>query len=180
MTNKQPSRRRRLMDAASGYLDLEMPDHALRELNQIEDQIEEPGDSRFDLLQLQGEAFRQKEQYDEALQVFQKSLQENPDALTVLLGMAWCYKRIDKLPRAIETMQQAYRAFPKEAIVLYNLSCYFALAGDKVQTLSWLGRALRLEKDLRHLIADESDFDQFRNDPDFQFVACVRDLTDAT
>lgn len=67
-------------------------------------------------------------------------------------------------------MEQAYQASPKQPIVLYNLSCYFSLAGDKAQALSWLGRALRIEPTLRELIPDESDFDPLRNDPDFQFV----------
>ena len=56
------------------------------------------------------------------------------------------------------------------AVVLYNLGCYYALAGDKELALSWLGRAIRREQRFRALVGNESDFDEFRQDPDFQFV----------
>ncbi|MCH7988575.1 MAG: tetratricopeptide repeat protein [Planctomycetes bacterium] len=162
-----PKRRReRLLEAARGYLTLEMPDHALRELRKIEASDED----LFDIYQLQGESLRQKKEHDEALSVFSLALEMRPDDLTVLMGLAWCFKRTDQLTNAISTMEQAYQSSPKEPIVLYNLSCYYALAGDKQQALSWLGKALKIEPTLRELIPDESDFDPLRNDPDFQFV----------
>lgn len=159
-------RRERLLEAARGYLTLEMPDHALRELRRIESSDED----LFHIWQLKGESLRQKQEHDEALVVFSRALEEQPDDLTSLMGMAWCFKRTDQLHNAISTMEQAYQSSPKEPIVLFNLSCYFCLAGDKPQALSWLGRALRMEPNLRELIPDESDFDPLRNDPDFQFV----------
>ena len=162
-----PKRRReRLLEAARGYLTLEMPDHALRELRRIDSSDKD----LFDIYQLRGESLRQKKEHEEALAVFSRALEERPDDLTVLMGMAWCFKRIGQLPNAISTMEQAYQASPKESIILYNLSCYYSLAGDKAQALSWLGRALRMEPALREIIPDESDFDSLRNDPDFQFV----------
>jgi hypothetical protein len=75
-------------------------------------------------------------------------------------------------------MEEANRLSPNEPIIMYNLSCYFALAGNKTQALSWLGRALRKEKSLRKLIPEESDFDRLRDDPDFQFVIGSRKVSD--
>lgn len=162
-----PKRRRdRFLEAARGYLTLEMSDHALRELRRIDD----PHEVQFEVSQLTGEALRQKKEHEAALAAFSQALEDKPDDLTVLMGMAWCYKRIDQLPKAIFMMEQAYQARPEEPIVLYNLSCYFSLTGEKEQALSWLGRSLRMEPSLRALIPDEPDFDVLRNDPDFQFV----------
>ena len=81
-----------------------------------------------------------------------------------------CYKRIGQLPKAISAMEQAYHVAPKEAVILYNLSCYWSLSGNKTQALSWLGRALRMDQALRKLIDDESDFDPLRHDPDFRLI----------
>jgi hypothetical protein len=67
-------------------------------------------------------------------------------------------------------MEQAYKISPKEAVILYNLSCYWSLAGNKTQSLSWLGRALRMDASYRQLIDDETDFDPLRHDPDFQMI----------
>ena len=64
-------------------------------------------------------------------------------------------------------MHDAYLAHRETPVVLYNLSCYYALAGQKTQALSWLARALRMDADLRRLIPDETDFDPIRNEPEF-------------
>ncbi len=160
-------RRERHLEAARGYLALDMPDHAVRELNAIDSAQE----CAFEVNQLRGEALRQKKEHEEALRAYSHALAENPKDLSVMLGMAWCYKRTDQLAKAISAMESAYRTASDEPIVLYNLACYFALAGDKNQALSWLGRSLRLDESLRKLIRDESDFDRLRQDPDFQLIA---------
>ena len=67
-------------------------------------------------------------------------------------------------------MRIAYEHHPKVPIVLYNLSCYYALAGDKDHALSWLGRALRMNRSMVKLVPEETDFDALRNDPDFQHL----------
>ncbi len=160
------ARRERRLEAARGYLALDMPKQALRELNAIES----PDKCRFAAHQLRGEALRQREEYDSALTSYRRAIAEEPSDLSVLLGMAWCLKRVDRLPEAINAMEQAYSSAPDEAIVLYNLACYHCLAGHKSEALSWLGRSLRMDSSLRSLIPEESDFDALRNDPDFRFV----------
>ena len=174
MAKNMRVRRERLLEAARGYLALDMSDHALSELQVIDD----PEECRFEFHRLRGEALRQKREYRSALDEYAKSLVEDPSDLAVLLGMAWCYKRMGQLSRAVAAMEQAYRFAPNEPIVLYNLSCYFALAGNKPQALSWLGRALRMERALRELITDESDSDELRDDPDFQFIVRAHDVSD--
>lgn len=168
-------RRERHLEAAEGYLALDMPDHALAELDSIED----PCSCSARVNRLRGEALRRHAKHHEALVAYNKALAVDPDDLVVLLGMAWCYKRIGQLPMAISAMEQAYRAKPDESIILYNMACYFALAGEKAQALAWLGRALRMDSSLRKLIPGESDFDGLRNDPDFQFIAHAGSLSDA-
>lgn len=156
----------RALRAAEGYLTLEMPSHALRELGTITDW---PG-SAFQFHKLRGEARRGLKDYGLAIVDLELALSQEPTDLDVLMALAWCYKRTGQLPRAIAAMQQAYRHHAEEPVVLYNLSCYYALGGDKAQALSWLGRALRMEPGLKKLIADESDFDALRHDPDFEHL----------
>lgn len=160
------ARREKRLDAARGYLTLGMPDHALRELRGID----ASGNGAPDLHQLRGEALRQKEDWDGALDEYRRALDGESAEVTMLMGMAWCYKRTGRIDMALSTMQRAYHADPKQPVVLYNIACYHALKGDKPQALSWLGRALRMEKALVRLVADEADFDALRNDPDFQFI----------
>jgi Flp pilus assembly protein TadD len=174
MVSKAQLDHARRLQAASGYLDLEMPDHALRALAGIA----HPETTPFEFHLLRGMALRCAGRFSEALVALTRAREERPDDLDVLMGMAWCFKRTDQLPRAISTMEEAYGAHPKVPVVLYNIARYYSLAGDKVQALSWLGRALRMNADLRKLIDDESDFDPLRQDPDFQYITKLELLSD--
>ena len=162
-------RQLRKLEAAEGYLLLGMAEQSLRELNGIRDCCA----MSFDWYSLKGEACRQLGRFDEALDAFQVACDRRPDDVRVLCGMAWCYKRTHQLSRAIVVAEEAYQADPSQAVLLYNLACYFALAEDKPQALSWLGRALRMDSSLCRLIPNESDFDGLRTDADFQFIVAA-------
>ena len=156
----------RQLKAAEGYLALNMPDHALRELNHISDL----GDERYNACMLRGEALLMKEDQQKALDQFQQAHLERPTDLGALMRMAWCFKRTDQLPRAIDAMKLAYQFHKDVAVVLYNLACYYSLAGEKDDALSWLGRAFRMDRELLKLIHNETDFDPLRDDADFQHL----------
>ena len=166
MNKKDRSRSDRLLTAAEGYMTLEMYTHALASL----DRIEGPNKEGFEANYLRGDALRNLGRHEEALEAFHRASEAKPDDVSLLMAMAWCCKRTNRLPRAITLMEQAYKIAPKEAVILYNLSCYWSLAGNKTQSLSWLGRALRMDASFRQLIDDESDFDPLRHDPDFQMI----------
>ena len=150
--------------AAEGYLELAMPQHAVAVLRDVRD----PAEASFDYYRLRGDANRALSQWEEALEDFQRCHAEQPKNIDVLMGLAWCYKRTGQLSKAIAAMHEAHRADGKEPIILYNLACYYALGKNKQQALSWLGRALRMHGGLVNLIADETDFDPLRQDPDFR------------
>ncbi len=164
MSQLSPVKLKHALEAAQGYLLLELPDAALRELRLYGENDGMP----LTVHQLRGEALKQRGDFEEALQSFDKVLPHVEHDASLLMSMAWCFKRIGRLDQAIQAMKDAYRGSPKEPIVLYNLSCYYSLAGEKEDALSWLGRALRMDASLKKLIACESDFDSIRNDPDFQ------------
>jgi Flp pilus assembly protein TadD len=160
----KPKHRRRV-EAAQGFLMLGMAEHAQRELAEV------PAHERSGPWHgLQAEACRLLEDNNAAVLAYERALADDPQNLELLNGLAWCLKRTERLPAAITAMLQAYGAHPKEASVLYNLACYYALAGDKSQALSWLGRALRMQPALTRLIPEDADFAGLRSDPDFQFI----------
>lgn len=158
--------RHRRLEAARGFLALGMPESALKELRRIVDRDL----CLFDHSLLKAEAYRDLEQYENAVPLFEAALEHAPHHLQTFLGLAWCYKRIDRLTKAIETLERAKRWHPDEPIVIYNLACYFSLLGDKPKAIECLGRSLRMEPELVTLIPDEPDFNDLRQDPDFQFV----------
>ena len=152
--------------AAEGYVALNMPDHALRELNHIQD----VGNKSYVAYMLRGEALLLKKDHITALDAFREAHVERPTDLDALMRMAWCLKRIDQLQQAIDVMKLAYQFHKDVPIVLYNMACYYSLAGEKDDALSWLGRAFRMDRQLLKLIDNETDFDPLRNDVDFQHL----------
>ena len=157
--------KQRAIEAAQGYLMLDLPDAALRRLGVFPNEA-----APIEAEQLRGEAYRQKEEYERALQHFERATVDGERGLDSLMCMAWCFKRVGRLDKAIECLKAANQGSPKVAVVLYNLACYYSLAGEKEEALSWLARAFRLDNSYRKQVAKEPDFDPIRNDQDFVYL----------
>jgi len=87
--------------------------------------------------------------------------------IELYISLAWCHKRSGRLDLAIETLEEALEVDPTEALLYYNLACYWSLAGRKAKVLKLLSKAFYLDGAYRDLVEEESDFDPLRNDPDF-------------
>ena len=74
---------------------------------------------------------------------------------------------------AIESLEEALAVEPNDALVHYNLACYWSLAKNKRQALAFLSRAIDLKDHYRTLVAAEPDFDPIRSDPAFQALVRV-------
>lgn len=142
---------------------LEMPRHALDALEAVETTQE----NLFAVLLQKGLIHRHLNEHARALEDLERAERIQPDSIPLQMALGWCYKRTDQLPRAIQAAERAYKLAPQDPILIYNLACYWALGRDKVQMLSWLGRALRMNPEIKTLIPTESDFNAYRNDPDF-------------
>lgn len=160
---------RRAIEEAEGYTELGMAEHALRTLQRRGSLVH--GNGRACLLL--GETLRELSRYEEALLPLQRSADLLPDDIHVLLALGWCYKRTGQLGKAIEALEKAVRIDPSEAVLHYNLACYWSLARNRTLTLKFLSRALEIDSNFRDLIADEADFDPIRHDHDFQILAGV-------
>lgn len=163
-------RRQQLVRQAEGYLELGMAEHALNVLARCGDPDSLPGQACY----LRGEALRGLERYHEAVPSLSRAADLLPEkAVEVGLALGWCYKRVGRIDLAIQALERALDEEPNQALVHYNLACYYSLAGNKRQALMFLTRALSLDQQLRDLIADEADFDNVRNDPAFRALTAV-------
>jgi tetratricopeptide (TPR) repeat protein len=154
---------RRLLDEAEGYLMLDLPQRALRILDKRLDWSTMQFEANF----LKGEALRCLDRYREAIRPLEIAASLQPSDTRVALALGWCYKRTNRLAQAIDALERAVREHPYEALLHYNLACYWTLAGNSSKALGALSTALDLDPDLRSLIAEEQDFDQLRGDPQF-------------
>jgi Flp pilus assembly protein TadD len=162
-------RRQQLLLQAEGYLELGMARHALDVLTRCGDPETLPDHGLY----LQGQCLRELGRYHDALGPLSRAAQACPDNISIWLALGWCYKRTGKLDRAIEALEEALAVEPEDALVHYNLACYWSLAKNKRQAITYLSRAFDLEEGYRALVGDEPDFDPIRDDPAFRALLRV-------
>lgn len=161
-------RRQRILQSAEGYLELEMPRHALAAISRLNAE-EMNGSALF----LKGESLRALGRYGEAIPLLRQAADGAPSGIHIWLSLGWCYKRINRIDMAIESLEEALEADPNQAIVHYNLACYWSLAGNKRNALLFLAQAFELDGKYRDLVAGEADFDPIRNDPQFRTLTSI-------
>ena len=122
---------------------------------------------------LRGQALRAAERYQEAIEPLKKAAEAEPSVLDTWLALGWCYKRTGRIDLAIESLDQALAVNAKNAIVHYNLACYWSLGGNPPMALQYLAQAVTMDPQFRQLAERESDFDPIRNDPGFQSLTSV-------
>jgi Flp pilus assembly protein TadD len=181
----EQSRRQQLLSEAEGYLDLcaglsgkeahaaARDRLATRALQVLDKLAQETSWRRGHVLFLRGQALRSMERYKEAVAPLTQSSQLDPDNLHVWLALGWCYKREDRLDLAIQSLEEALALEPDEAIVHYNLACYWSLANNPMLAVAYLARAFDIDSNYRDLVGDESDFDPIRSHPDFLALTTV-------
>lgn len=169
MGEYQRIRKQRAIQQAEGYLELNMPRQALDVL----ERLRAHGPFTWRESFLQGEALRNLELFNEAVAVLVQAAQDFPEHIATWLALGWCYKRTGRLEKAIYALRKALEIEPEEALVHYNLACYYSLLLKKDDAINSLARALDLDADYRKMVRNEPDFDPIRSDPDFQSLLKV-------
>lgn len=162
---------------AEGYIELSMPEHALSALQRRGHLVH--GHARG--CYLLGECLRELERYREAVFPLRRCLALIPDDIRVALALGWCCKRTGRLDEAISALEHAVQVEPGEAILHYNLACYWSIARDRRRALQYLAQALEIDGNFRELVREEHDFDALRSDPLFQALTglCGNDHSSA-
>lgn len=131
------------------------------------------GGHQSQVLYLTGLAYRTMQRYSEAVPPLKAAAELDPENIFIWLALGWCYKRTDHLNDAIHSLESALAADHEEAIIYYNLACYWSLAGDAEQAIRYLSQSFDIDPSYRDLVASESDFDPIRNLPGFQELLAV-------
>ena len=178
-------RRQQLLGEAEGYLDLvtvfadQWPprastrDRLCRRALELLASIEDPGIDRGYVNYLRGQALRTMEKHDDAIEPLLESAQDDPGNLHIWLALGWCYKRVRRFDLAIESLEEAESIDSSQAIVHYNLACYWSLVGKVDHAVHHLVISFDMDTNYRDLVPHERDFDSIRSDPQFQMVTSV-------
>jgi tetratricopeptide (TPR) repeat protein len=162
-------RTRQILREAEGYLELNMPLHALAVL----ERLGESSSSQSQALYLRGEALRLLARDAEAIECLSQASDLAPNSVPVWLSLGTCYKRSGRPDLAIEALEHARDLDPRAAQVHYQLACNHSLTGSKNRAIESLARALAIDSDIRKLIEKEPAFNGLRSDPDFQAITSI-------
>lgn len=185
MSDPNRIRRQQILREAEGYLDLitvfgdRMPcrldarDQLARRVLKTLDRIENPGGLAAHTLFLRGQALRAMENFIDAVPLLREAAEIEPQNVHVRLSLAWCYKRCRRLDLAIQALEEALEADASQAIVHYNLACYWSLVGNVKLAVAYLSQAFDLEPEYRDHVSREADFDPIRTHPHFQALTTV-------
>jgi len=122
---------------------------------------------------IEGEALRALGDWEAALVPLERAAEQATDRIEAWVGLGWCLKRLGRLPEAIAALRRGLENSPSQPILLYNLACYHALAGDVPAATEYLARAISIDDRFRDLTWKERDFDPIRSDPRFVAVTHV-------
>ncbi len=114
--------------AAQGWLELGNPTEALRELGQID----RAWWNHPDVLELRWQIHANEQNWERALMVARELVHSAPARPHAWLHHAYALRRVagGGLKAAWKALQPALKAFPKEATIPYNLSCYACQMND--------------------------------------------------
>jgi tetratricopeptide (TPR) repeat protein len=179
------SRRKQIMREAEGYLELasaccsgislelETRDRMARRALETLRRLDHYGRNRVDSFFLEGQAYRVMERYPDAIIALDKAAELDHDNIHVWLALGWCYKRTGRLDKAIEALEEALQVDDRQAIIHYNLACYWSLVRNVKFAVRYLEQAFDLDPAYRDLVVHEHDFDPIREHPRFQELISV-------
>lgn len=147
-----------------GWLDLECPEHAIKKLADL---LAVPG-ARPAALSLRVRAYVAIHRYSDAIVDIEEIRHFDHDPEWADLTEAWCRKRLEDLPSAIQCMERLVNRTNHSAIGHFNLGCYLALVGNSDRALDEVTLACGIDPSFRKLLAEEADLDSLREYPEFQ------------
>lgn len=185
MSQVERIRRQQVLREVEGYLELLMVFHhdwpvapslrdpLVRRALAILDDMGSAGAHLAHALYLRGQALRVAEQWNDAIAPLAQAAELEPQNTAHWLALAWCQKRVGRVDLAIQALEEALAADAEQAIVHYNLACYWALQQNVSLAVEYLARAFDIDPKYRDLVKDERDFDGIRHHPGFRAVTKV-------
>jgi TolB-like protein/Flp pilus assembly protein TadD len=104
----------------------------------------------------------------EAIEVIEKHLKWNPDDPRALYLGAGSLAQIGERERAQRWTGRALAIDPTDSVVLYNVSCFYALDGQKEKALNCLESAVQHGAVSRTWMEHDHDLASLRDEPRFQ------------
>jgi predicted Zn-dependent protease len=144
-----------------GYLDLQMFDEAMAELDALPSEFQEHelvGLGRLDVL-------LGLKKWDETVELGQTLCARLPQVETFFIHTAFAYHELRKTREAKQTLLSGPSSLQRQAVYFYNLSCYQAQLGELPEARKSLGRCFILDPEFRNDATDDPDLKPLRASP---------------
>lgn len=141
------------MNAAEGYLQLEMPDDAMAELEKL------PAAVRLGLhaaeLELAAEMMRK--QWNSGAIIAKVLCQRKPTKKSYFLHAAYCLHETGDTLAAKNVLMRGPKSLMKDGLFHYNMGCYAAALGDLEEAKRYVLASFELDPELRKTAEDDED-----------------------
>jgi tetratricopeptide (TPR) repeat protein len=143
----------RKISAAEGYLELQLWEDALIELESLTAEGAQMAEAVEVRLLYH---FCQKD-WEGAEELARQLTQNWPDATSGHIHLAYCLHEMGRTPEAVETLEQGPKALREKAVYFYNLGCYYTQLGKLKKALKLLERSFEMDETLRRNASDDPD-----------------------
>lgn len=144
---------KQVIRAASGWLELGMPEDALNELKTLRKE-----DSKMPkVLQLKLAAEMAREDWDAASQSAINLCELDVDEPDYFLSAAYCLHELGLTDQAMKWLLRGPDALSEMAVYHYNLACYLWKLNEKERARNHLSKAVEMDGDLMDSARDDED-----------------------
>ena len=145
--------------AAVGYVELGMYADANSELEKIDPFCR----AAPEVLAVRVAIYHGLKKWDLMREVTKRLAEFQPDDVQWTVSYAYATRRAESIEAAKEILLNAESKFPKEAIIKYNLACYFCQTEEIENAKNYLKKALEIDSSWRITALDDSDLQPLWN-----------------
>lgn len=143
----------RILLTVQGYMELDMPEEALREIASID-----PADENLDeVLQIKLFILMRLKRWDEALRICTSLQKFNPEAAPGYIHGAFCLHENGHTAEAKEMLLKGPKSLLQEPMYYYNLACYDAILGNLKDAEKNLGISFKMDEKFREIAKYDPD-----------------------
>ena len=144
---------KQVIRAASGWLELGMPDDALEELDALQ------GEDREErkVLELKLSAEMAKEQWKEGAVTAEKLCRMAVDEPDFFLSVAFCLHETGETEEARNWLQRGPEVLSEFPVYHYNMACYHWMLGEKERAKNHLAKAIDMDEGFLEAAREDKD-----------------------
>lgn len=143
----------RTLLAAQGYIELEMPEEALRELESLPQEHQK----REEIFQMRLFVYMRAKDWKQALKICADLREVCPECTTGYIHGAFCLHEMGRTAEAKKLLQSGPACLLSEPTYFYNLGCYDAVLGNLTEAVHHLEVSFKMDKNFREIAKHDPD-----------------------